>query len=1133
MLSEHSIPPPQHLRIGPYAIQDRLGQGGMGVVYRAMHQQSGQVVALKTVTMAQNSMIESLRREIFVLTQISHPGIVRVLEAGVQEGLPWYAMELLTGQTLRAALEAELHGGEGPDQATQRIVKLDFSKPGLEGRHRPMPRRPLPVSSEVLLRWLELFRRACTPLAWLHGEGILHRDLKPENILIRPDGTPVLLDFGLFTLFRGEGNREAVMLDEEQAGSSNYMAPEQLTGATLDARTDLYALGCILYEVLTGTPPFAHSSPIAIAVGHLHKDPTPPSELVGGIPPQLDALVLRLLAKKPGDRLGYAEDLARALTSFGLGPQSAPHPEPRPYLYRARLVGRDGPMDVLRGVLSDLQQSEGQVFLVGGESGIGKTRLVSELGRQASREDTLVISGRCRDTGGEPLEGLRLLLQHIAGRCRSTGLDETERLLGHRGKLLALYEPSLAGLPGQERYPEPAEFPSPMNEERLCRWLVETLVALAHEQFVLLIIDDLQWADPLLLAFVSYLVTRRSLKRSGILLLGTWRTEETPAALSGLLELPELKTLTLGRLEDKAVWELVRDMMAQPSLPRYVAASLSRLSEGNPFFVSEYLRVALDEGLLWRDPLGRWQLPPSDSDSSSVPYFERLGLPRSLMELVARRIEGLPEEVLLVVKAACVMGRSIRLGLLEHALGTTMSQSTLYRAIQELLRRQVLEEVPSGGLRFTHEKLREIAYARVPHDERRGLHAAVARAIEALYPNGRERAHALLGYHWEQGGHHERARTCYMAGALSALAHYAYADAEQAAKNAFRLQTRPDVASIQLRTRIGHEVVRVSGRFQDAADEHWQALTEAQALGYNAGAAISLYHLAMLRRGGGQLELAQAHALEGLEYVTPETHPLETGLLSNAQALVAVDQGRYDEAEAIFRRALALLERSGDTRYFGIGLANFGTMLHSLDRLPEAAGYYEHGIVALRKANARLQVALLMSNLGTFHLEQGHIPEAMQTLEESRSIQGEVGDRAGQGSTLSVLSMLYRQALGNLEQAEQAALESVAILREHGALPPLLFSLCELGHVRLAQGREAGELLAEAREILESCQLGSSSEHGRRVAELDASIDALSAGESLFRGNRLEAIPEGLRKVVLSGGAERSGGGGVADRRRR
>lgn len=1118
MLSEQNIPPPQ-ASIGPYRVHDRLGQGGMGVVYRASHRQTGQVVALKTVTMAQNSMVESLRREIFVLTQISHPGIVRVLEAGVQEGLPWYAMELLEGHTLRVRLEHELEAGLSPDQATQRIIKVDGTKPGLEERHRPTPRRLQPLSAEALLAWLELFRRACAPLAWLHGEGILHRDLKPENILIRPDGSPVLLDFGLFTLFRGEGNRDAVMLDEEQAGSSNYMAPEQLSGATLDARTDLYALGCILYEVLTGTPPFAHISPIAIAVGHLHKAPTPPSELVPGIPPQLDALVLRLLAKKPGDRLGYAEDLARALSSFGLSPTRPAEPSPRPYLYRARLVGRDGPLEELRSALVSLQEGEGQVVLVGGESGIGKTRLVSELGRQASREDTLVISGRCRDTGGEPLEGLRLLLQHLAVRCRSAGLEETERLLGHRGKLLALYEPSLLGLPGQDRYAEPAELPSPMNEERLCRWLVDTLIALAQEQFVLLIIDDLQWADPLMLAFMSYVVTRKALKRSGVLLLGTWRSEETPTSLSALLGLPELKTLMLGRLEDAAVWELVRDMMAQPSLPRYVAASLARLSEGNPFFVSEYLRVALDEGLLWRDPLGRWQLPPSDSESSSVPYFDRLGLPRSLMELVARRIEGLPEEVLRVVKAACVMGRSIRLGLLEHALG--MAQASLFRAIQELLRRQVLEEAVGGGLRFTHEKLREIAYARVPLEERRALHAAVARAIEALYPSGRERAHALLGYHWEQGGNHERARACYIAGAFSALAHYAYADAEQAAKNAFRLQVRPEVASIQLRTRIGHEVIRVSGRFQEAAEEHLQALQEAKILGYKAGAAISLYHLAMLRRGEGQLEQALAHVMDGLGYVTAESHPLETGLLSNALALVAVDQGRFEDAEAIFRRALALLERSGETRYLGIGLANFGTMLHSLDRLEEAAGYYEQGIVALRKANARLQVALLMSNLGTYHLEQGHISEAQKTLEESRTIQAEVGDRAGQASTLSVLSMLYRQGLGELESAERTATESVTLLREHGALPPLLFSLCELGHVRLAQGREANEQLLEARDILESCQLGSTSEHGRRVAELDASIEALKNGEPLFRGNRLSAIPPGLEKVVLAQGLER------------
>jgi serine/threonine protein kinase len=281
------------VQIGPYRIAERLGQGGMGTVYRGIHVESDQSVAIKAVRLPSAVMLHSIRREIRALAQIRHPGIVRILDEGIDEGLPWYAMELLQGTTLRHFAADLRERGSGPEAVppTRRMQPSpDFEmaprwwteslevvprpeEPSIFGDTAPAPasrvpqpdvdrsRPPLlsgrpPAAGGCLDQVLTLVRRICGPLAFLHGEGVVHRDLKPDNIFVRLDGTPVLVDFGLTTQFSGHVSRESFELAGTFEGTAAYMAPEQIRGEFVDARADLYALGCILYELVTGQKPF-------------------------------------------------------------------------------------------------------------------------------------------------------------------------------------------------------------------------------------------------------------------------------------------------------------------------------------------------------------------------------------------------------------------------------------------------------------------------------------------------------------------------------------------------------------------------------------------------------------------------------------------------------------------------------------------------------------------------------------------------------------------------------------------------------------------------------------------------------------------------------------------------------------
>lgn len=532
-------------------------------------------------------------------------------------------------------------------------------------------------------------------------------DLKPANVLIRPGEIPVLVDFGLSTALGAV--RERLQVQGTIVGTAAYMSPEQARGELSDARGDLYALGCILYELLTGRPPFLAASPLQVLHMHEAEEAAPPSAFAPEIPPEIDDLVLRLLAKSPRDRPGFADDVAARLERLGVHDSgSSAGPRPRAYLYRPALAGREGVAWSLDRDIERTVSSSGQLLLVGGENGVGKTRLCNEVAGLARARGIDVLMGECLQ-GGTPFEGLRGPLRSIGDLCRQKGLEASEEILGGRAKLLALYEPSLRPL-ARDDEPEPGPLPVEDARLRLFTSLAQTFQALASKNAWLLLLDDLQWGDDLMLGFLGYLLRGRWLERMKLVVLGAYRPEDASQDLRNLASHAGTRTVGLERLDEPAVGEMVSGMLALRPVPPLFARYLTRQSEGNPLFVAEYLRAAITEGILVRDGEGHWQV--GHGASQSLEAYESLPLPATIQELVERRLSRLSEGASSLLAAAAVLGRDVDVALLQETCG--LSDRLTATALAELVTRQVLE----FGVRFVHGKIRDVAYARLLPEER-------------------------------------------------------------------------------------------------------------------------------------------------------------------------------------------------------------------------------------------------------------------------------------------------------------------------------------------------------------------------------------------------------------------------------
>lgn len=815
-----------HEKLGPYRLVEELGRGGMAVVYRGVHLETGQVAAIKTVFLPRGNRLAGLRAEVQALKRIQHPGVVRILDSGLDEWLPWYAMELLEGQTLkmysqnlwRVSMAGD--GGESPtilSDITPTALSTDTGTFELDTHAQTPARRAgpggLPAAVKTrphaaagrLPEVLSMVGRFCRPLSYLHGCSIVHRDITPGNLFIRTDGSPVIMDFGLVSRIGDAFGREVIEIGGKALGTVAYMSPEQIRGQFVDARSDLYSLGCILYELLTGRVPFDGGTDNEILGMHLVRVPKAPSEIVDGLPREIEELVMRLLAKQPKDRPGYAHDVASVLSAAGGSDDPVLDRMECEYLYRPQFTGRETLHARFISHLHATKDGSGRCTVVSGGSGMGKTRFAKVIAREATIRGMRVIAGECTpfstlagadSARGAPLHAFHRLFVTLADYCQEHGQAAADRLLGKHGKILSAYEPALKFLPGQEQYPEPVELPAQAARRRVLNALRDALAQFAEDRPLLLIIDDLQWADELSLGFLVYL-GESFFKQHPIMVLATNRTEAIGDALREVLDRPWIEATVLDPLDEEAVSAIACDMLAVPTLPKEYVDVLARRSAGSPFFVSECLRALVAERYLYRRR-GVWQLKAGGHGRMSPESV----LPETLLDLIRRRLGRLGAVTREIVEAAAVLGRETDVDLLLQVHGG--AKDTASQGLREAIATQIFEEVPDERVRFTHDQLREVTYDGIPPERRRQLHAAAAAAIEGKYQvkSTFTQLYSAMAMHLSHAGNLQQAIDYVDKAGTLALASFANDAAVRAFTEALELDAQiGHQASVLVRTR--------------------------------------------------------------------------------------------------------------------------------------------------------------------------------------------------------------------------------------------------------------------------------------------------------------------------------------------
>ncbi|MCA9491711.1 MAG: protein kinase [Myxococcales bacterium] len=859
------------MRLGRYTVVREIGRGGAGTVVEA-RSDDGETVALKVHTGDDGAGFE---REVRLHAGLDHPGVVRVLDHGREaDGTSWVAMEHIDGGSLADRLAAQRLAFAGT---------FDLDDPGSSGEDE----------AQLLGIVLDL----CPALAWLHGEGMVHADLKPANVLLRGGTEPVIADLGLS---RAVSTRTRV--EDRVRGSLGYVSPEQARGEPLDARADLFSLGAILFEVLTGSPPTDPANPRE-ALRRLAEPPEPPSSRVQGVDPRLDALVLALLdrdrTRRPAGAVWVAHELSQVL-----GRSSATERRVRAALFVPPLVGREAELEQVTADTRDALR-QGGLVAIRAAKGLGATRLAAELTTRIRAEGVAVAGARGR-AGAAPLRTVRALAERVAEVAR---VDDPLRTWRDTPSPTA----DLAGLGHQ---------------------LADQWRTAASRRPLLLVVDDLDQVGSESIEVLGHALGELLVHPARVALVATAhdRAETHVEAL-----LASGATIMLRPLPAADLLEVAAGTLGVTRLPTSLEHVLPERTGGSPLLAREWVTTAVAEGAI--RPTGEGWGPATDP-----------GTPATLGGLIDARLDHLDAAQIEVIAAAGWLGDHLtedRLAIVDEVGGLRAALA------YHLMERDV------DGPRLVHTEVAARAVARIPAERTAAIRRSLADRFGDQIP-------AIVCARWLDGAGDEGAAARSWARVATEESRHHPALAMQARVRVAELTNDPsawwEAGEQAIQLGLGEVVARTARALAGLAG--WEAptalLRSAEARGSGdleeavrqARTGATAARDPRLRRQARHLELTASRRLD------PSPAALRAAFADDLAdptiaSTLAWHEERWEDAAAAFEQELQQALEEGDTAAAVRAAGNKAAAMHRARQPLEAHECTVQSLLLARRAGLR------------------------------------------------------------------------------------------------------------------------------------------------------------------------------------
>ena len=998
--------------ISHYKIIEKLGGGGMGVVYKARDTKLDRTVALKFLPPHMHLDQEAEKRfisEAKAASSFDHPNICTIYEIDkTDDDRLFIAMAYYEGETLKKKL----------DQGHLKIDEvIDYSIQITNGLERA------------------------------HEAGITHRDIKPANIMITNRGEVKILDFGLAKTL----NDPSVTKAGTTMGTASYMSPEQASGKEVNHQTDIWSLGVVMYQMITGELPFKGDYEQAIIYSIINEEPESLDEKGQTIPTNFKEIISHCLKKSTEERYPSTKKLFFDLSLIKQNTNTVDTENINfiPFEYsngNEAFIGREQEIGFLQSKLNGILKKRGAAVFLQGESGVGKTLLLRYVISKSANEQINTIWGRCVFQEGE-------LPYHPFVR----GIKNNIKIVDEKfiDSLLSVSARGKINIKGRIPYIKAflnlsSEQSEIINKEQLWDSILELFKVFCRQKPLVVVIDDLQWADKTTLGLFSYIA--RNIFNLPILLIGIYRRESSilndannKSLITEMVRQLRIEgtaeQLDLNRFTDNEIGEVVSQLFDNQHLEKQLLEKISKQTEGHPLFVSEMIKLMkVKQYVKFENNV--WKLNIND---------ETQLLPPKVQDVIIQRLTGLSEDDKEILEIASCEGEYFHSDTVAACLN--MKKLSLLKHLQSLENKYNLIHHYKNRYRFDHLMIRQSLQNSILPELRQEYHKMIAQWLIEKYSSNEEYS-SRISYHLIEAGKEIEAINYLLAAAKRARHLYAIEESLTLYKKLQDIIDKINVDDILILIEVkeGLGDVHLSLGKAQKANEYYNEFLKLSEAAQNTESEIkALRKSAEALRILGVIEDAFSLSNKSIDKSNQLNNNEEMINCLNVMAIIYATKGEYDQAIKISKKVLSITKQMNDLRNRSICLSNLGFAYWHMGNYPSAMRYLNEANQIQQSIGDKPGLSTTLNFLGLAYWKLGEYNKALNVTSESITIKKGIADFRKIPGSLNIIGDIYRD-LNEIDKAIEFHNQSLELASEHQNKGAMCDNLRDLGEDYLLKG---------------------------------------------------------------------------------